>query len=286
MYPAFPKTVDGFWPTKDEDQNPYAPYRVPLINTKWATPSEEPKFIEDTKAGRPNRYNADDIMYSYNEYGFRTQRFDQIDPTSTVVMSVGCSNTEGIGLPEKHTWSHLLTERFSKTNPDKTFTNLNLGLGGSSNRHIALRAIRGMRELKPHRVIVAWTYTHRIFYAYENGDLIDWWALNREEELSQTDKMKIKRAYFAHVQSDPNDLHNLASDIQMVSLAAELYKIPVCHSFLYLDHNTQSWLEKRVENGLFGWCRWNPTARDLMHPGVDYNQWIAMQMHRWWEKQK
>ena len=284
MYPENPKQIDSFWPNKGEDQIPYSTYRTPLMVTNWATSSEEPKFVADTKAGKPNRYTAEDITYSYNEYGFRTQRFSDIDPSSTIMMAVGGSNTEGIGLPEHHTWPYLLRERFAKTELDAKFTNLNLGLGGSSNRHIALRTIRAMRELKPHRVFVAWTYLHRLHYVHADGEMIDWWAPNEEEQKSESEKIKTKIRYFSDVQSDPFDLHNLATDIQMVSLASELYQIPVCHSFLYLDHDTQSWLQKRFDNGLFGWYRWSPTARDLLHPGVDYNHWIALQMQSWWEK--
>lgn len=288
MYPEKPRELDSFWPIKGDDQMPYSVYRTPLSRTKWATPSEEPKFLADTQAGRPNRYGPDDITYSYNEYGFRTMRFSEIshEEPNRIVLSVGCSNTEGIGLPDHHTWPYLLTERFAKKDENRNFFNLNLGMGGSSNRHIALRAIRAMRELKPNYVNVAWTYPHRLHYAYEDGELVDWWAPDRADAMSASDKTKIKQLYFSHVQSDPYDLHNLATDIQMVSLAAELYGIPLCHSFLYLNHDTQSWLEKRFSDGLFGWYHWSPTARDLMHPGVDYNQWIALQMSRWWEKRK
>jgi hypothetical protein len=255
------------------------------MTRKWATDGEEPKYLRDVSEGRPNRYGPDDITYSYNDYGFRTTNFSTLNRASEIVMAVGCSNTEGIGLPEHHTWPYLLTDMFAlaETGP---FTNLNLGAGGSSNRHIALRTIRGIRTLRPHRVFVAWTYPHRLQYVYEkNSEIHDWWALNEAEMKStaNSEKLRLKKLYFEQLQSDPFDLHGLATDIQMVSLAALAFEIPVCHSLIYLDVDVQGWIDARFDNTLTGWFGWSPTARDLQHPGVECNQWVATQMFNWWK---
>ncbi len=280
MYPTTdPISLDTFWPEVGKDDYPYSPYRRPSVTVPWATVGERPQYEADCAAGKLNKYGPEDIEYRYNAHGFRTAEFEGHDSTVIRVIAVGCSNTEGIGLPENHTWPFILQRRLEGLGHNQTM--LNLGLGGSSNRHIALRTIRAMRTLKPHFAFIAWTYPLRLHYVYEDREMIDWWAPNEKEMASENDKMKLKRWYFEQMQSDPFDLHNLMTDIQMVNLASKAYDIPVCHSLLYLNYDIQLWVKKRAEHALSGWYHWKPTARDLVHPGQDCSEWVAAQMTRW-----
>jgi hypothetical protein len=278
-----PKQLDTFWPTLEQSQLPFSPHRDPNIAVSWATPNEATTYQRHCKEGRPNRYSMYDIIYSYNSRGFRCMNFDEVPKDAPVFVSVGCSNTEGIGLPEHHTWPHLLCAR-ATLETGVSHINLNLGLGGSSNRHIALRAVRAMRTLRPITgVFIAWTYPHRLHYVYEDGELHDWWAPNAEEIASEDEKMKRKRLYFEKIHTDEFDLHNLMTDITMVNLAAEAFDIPVCNSFLYLNHDVQAWVNKRVAKALVGWRMFEATARDLVHPGHEHNEWVSGQMFDWWK---
>ena len=61
------------------------------------------------------------ISYSYNSHGFREREFDD----SPSGLALGCSHTEGVGLPEQCTWPKVLS----------TLTGMkvwNLGVGGFS----------------------------------------------------------------------------------------------------------------------------------------------------------
>lgn len=284
MYPTDPKTLDSFWPGRTQSQLPYAPYRSPNHVTAWATAGEQARYEADCAAGKPNRYGPDDIEYRYNSQGFRCIEFNRIPKGSYVVASIGDSNVEGIGLPVEHTWPHLLCEKLRPL-IDSEVCNLNLGLGASSNQHIAIRACRAMRspELHPDVVFVAWTYPHRLLYVYEDGDLMDWPFLTDMELKSTNPKIKVKRTYFEQVQSNKFDLCNLMTNIMLVQTVAELRQVQVCHSFLSQAVEDQDWLSKRVD-GLLGWSDSPRSARDLMHFGLEHNEWVSARMLDWFKE--
>jgi hypothetical protein len=60
------------------------------------------------------------ISYQYNSHGFRCKEFDQ----EPCYLAIGCSHTEGTGLPIEQTWPFLLAQATNKSI-------LNLGVGGS-----------------------------------------------------------------------------------------------------------------------------------------------------------
>ena len=48
-------------------------------------------------------------------------------------------------------------------------------------------------ELHPNVVFIAWTYSHRLLYVYEDGELMDW-PFPTDLEMKSTDpKVKVKR---------------------------------------------------------------------------------------------
>jgi hypothetical protein len=66
--------------------------------------------------------------YTYNELGFRG---DSVHKTGLKIMSIGCSNTEGVGVNDNETWPH----QFSKLIPNGV--DMNFGCGGRSNDYIS-----------------------------------------------------------------------------------------------------------------------------------------------------
>lgn len=74
-------------------------------------------YKEKNKFG-PNLYKPDSITYKYNSLGFRCDEFDV--PSEKSVLFLGCSITEGIGLPQEVIWPTLLLDKI------KTYTGFNL----------------------------------------------------------------------------------------------------------------------------------------------------------------
>jgi hypothetical protein len=61
------------------------------------------------------------ITYQYNSHGFRCVEFD----STPAYLALGCSFTEGVGLPIEQTWPAILSDKLQQPV-------LNLGVGGSS----------------------------------------------------------------------------------------------------------------------------------------------------------
>lgn len=69
------------------------------------------------------RFTADNVVYTYNDLGYRTIDFNSVD--SDFVLCFGCSYTEGVGVTDSETWPAML-EKLIETQT------INLGMGGSS----------------------------------------------------------------------------------------------------------------------------------------------------------
>lgn len=66
--------------------------------------------------------SATSIEYRFNSHGFRCAEWDNIQ---THNFALGCSHTQGVGLPLKHTWPAQLSKLIKESV-------LNLGVGGGS----------------------------------------------------------------------------------------------------------------------------------------------------------
>jgi hypothetical protein len=88
------------------------------------------------------------IEYRRNDLGFRTHDLKPMLGNS-VDVALGCSFTEGVGLPAELTWPHLIEQRTTRTL-------LNLGLGGGSTDTVAriLTNICGLYDIK--NVFILW----------------------------------------------------------------------------------------------------------------------------------
>jgi hypothetical protein len=77
---------------------------------------------------QPNPYTLNDITYTRNSEGFRS---DPFVPSDNSIVYLGCSNTEGVGLPLEETWTYQLTLKIrEKTKLDIPYWNLGIGGGG------------------------------------------------------------------------------------------------------------------------------------------------------------
>ena len=99
-----------------------------MHNVEWADYDVIENYKESTLAG-PNPYGLHDISYKYNIDGFRC---DDFNLTSELpILFMGCSFTEGTGLPINHIWANLLLERI-KVHTGKNIPYWNTALSGAS----------------------------------------------------------------------------------------------------------------------------------------------------------
>lgn len=109
--------------------------------------------------------NASDkskCVYTFNEFGFRGDSFKK---DGIKILSVGCSHTEGIGVNDTETWSHILSRKI------KNGVDLNLGLSGRSNDYICRSILSWCEYVNPNIVLIMYTYPHRREHYTENGGI-------------------------------------------------------------------------------------------------------------------
>lgn len=93
--------------------------------SNWCGTDQPSNYRSVTEYGR-NLYNETDIVYRFNQHGFRCDNFDIESNFPTLF--IGCSITEGIGLPYDLTWAKKLHTEISPNDP---FWNLSLMSTGS-----------------------------------------------------------------------------------------------------------------------------------------------------------
>jgi hypothetical protein len=72
-----------------------------------------PCDLKETYNPHNNTYGPDDIIYKFNSNGFRCDNFN-IKSEKRIIF-LGCSHTNGIGLPVEHTWPYILLSYIKQT---------------------------------------------------------------------------------------------------------------------------------------------------------------------------
>jgi hypothetical protein len=118
----------------------------------------------DTKKGKTYKTSGSDntglCTYTYNELGFRG---DSIHKDGFKIMSIGDSNTEGVGVDYHDTWPSLFSKYI------KNSVNQNFGTGGRSNDFISRCLLTYYDLMKPDLVLIMYTSPQRKeIYTKEN----------------------------------------------------------------------------------------------------------------------
>jgi len=94
----------------------------------WHSSDSEDSWLKNMKDIKNSQFlkkhgwdNTQAFTYCYNSHGFRCKEFNN----EPCYIALGCSHTEGVGLPEDQSWPNLLSTKL-------TYPVLNLGVGGSS----------------------------------------------------------------------------------------------------------------------------------------------------------
>jgi hypothetical protein len=130
--------------------------------------SWNPKNVKQSWSGTDQVRNADPnwnqgyISYDYNAHGFRTHDLASLQGQE-VDVALGCSFTEGIGLPVEYVWPSVIEQRTARPM-------LNMGLSGGATDTVA-RILTNISPLyKINTVYILWPLKHR-FEIYENNSI-------------------------------------------------------------------------------------------------------------------
>jgi hypothetical protein len=143
--------------------------------------------------------NSGKCLYTYNELGFRG---DSIKKQGFKVMSIGCSNTEGVGVNNNETWS----SQFTNLIPNGV--DLNFGTGGRSNDFISRCLLSYYDMIKPDLVLIMYTSPLRREFYTKTGGVEpfvtggSWGWYEHEEEGKRTQKI------LCELQNDNEDFIN------------------------------------------------------------------------------
>lgn len=99
-----------------------------INQTEYWSQTDKEELFRPVHQGNINLYNPKEFTYIYNEEGFRCDSFQL--PSELPIIFMGCSCTEGIGLPLEHTWSYRIVTRIRETT-GKIIPYWNIALGGA-----------------------------------------------------------------------------------------------------------------------------------------------------------
>ena len=184
------------------------------------------------------------VSYSYNQHGFRAPEFDQ----RPCGLALGCSFTEGVGIPIENTWPEQLSKMLD-------LQVWNLGVGGASIDTAFILLDHYIKELPVQFVTVCVPPINRFEFYIDNIPqriMFENWYLPKFYHVF------FKEWFLTELNSQINQRKNL---LAMKQLCADRNL-----SFYVLDSATDFMLDS---------C-----ARDLAHPGSDANHDFALKMYK------
>lgn len=141
----------------------------PYLIKKWNSPDSEQNY-NNYNSGLLN-YSKDEIDYCYNYQGFRCDDFSL--NSDFPILYLGCSLTEGEGLPLSEVWSYHLHQKIQESTK-KNIPFWSLGKGGTSIDYAARMYYKFHSLLKPKYVFYLLSGISRREFRYDKSDYQNW----------------------------------------------------------------------------------------------------------------
>jgi hypothetical protein len=211
--------------------------------------------------------NTGKCSYTYNELGFRG---DSIHKEGFKVMSLGCSNTEGVAVNNHETWP------FQFTNLIPNGVNMNFGTGGRSNDFICRCLLTYYDLIKPDLVLIMYTNSHRREIYTKNGGIEPFMPTASWGYLKETEDGKQTQENLMILQNDNQDFINWYKNHLLIKYFLESkkcnwiwngsFQIPKEYKddTVRFDGDYDNLIDKGVDNG---------------HPGPVHNKIYARKLH-------
>ena len=119
------------------------------------------KLARANKKRSIRHMSKDTVEYVYNSQGYRTEEFDTI-PDSYAI-AIGCSQTEGVGLPYEFVYSNQLSRQLK-------LRVVNLGVASSGAMFVKKNILSWVNNIQkvPKFVVAQWPDPYRMFVYEEN----------------------------------------------------------------------------------------------------------------------
>lgn len=153
--------------------------------------------------------------YTYNELGFRG---DSIYSKGFKIMSIGCSNTEGVGVNDEETWPRQLSKFITHG------VDFNFGASGRSNDFICRCLLSYFNLIKPDLVLVMYTSPQRREVYTKNHGVKPYMPGNSWNYLRETEDGRRIQNNLTEVQNYNEDLVNWYKNHLLIKLFLESRK--------------------------------------------------------------
>jgi hypothetical protein len=234
----------------------------------WSTDSKKSYNIMSSNSQAWEYENSEDLVYNFNEWGYRTKNIDDLDKDFVLVF--GCSYTEGVGLYQKDIWCEKLCKELG-------IDVLNLAKQGSAPDICYMNTILYVKNLikyKPRLVIYQWPQSYRRTFAYTSDflDPLQYAYIGDKEELHfanfniNTDASNVDWRWYSQRwlkecgEMNRDNYFNLFS----VDVLWKALNIPVYH-WSWSDDFEGLFMEKEKVRIIMN--KSNDRARDCLHDG-------------------
>jgi hypothetical protein len=217
------------------------------------------------------RYSGSDntgkCQYTYNELGFRG---DSIHKEGFKIMSIGCSNTEGVGVNYDETWP----AEFSRYIPESV--NLNFGTGGRSNDYISRCLITFYDLIKPDLVLIMYTQPARREIVTQTNNIEPFSPVSSWGYLKDTEDGKKTHRYLLDLQNDNEDFVNWYKNHLLIKYFLEIKKANwLWNGWMGIPRD---YIEFNRFDGEYG--TFIDKGSDGVHPGPLHNRMYASKLIR------
>lgn len=185
------------------------------------------------------------FTYTYNSHGFRC---DEFDPNADAFVALGCSFTEGVGLPQEQTWPAILAQQLGTSY-------WNLGVGGGSADMCFRLANHYLAWLRPKFVVLLCPTPARLEYYGDSS----WCNLQATQVHSYPNDIFLRQWFLNDVNSELNNQKNILA-IQALCRNLDIE---------YYWCSTDSWIAGKDDSVPLTW------ARDLAHNGVTAHRFFV-----------
>lgn len=207
-----------------------------------------------------SKYIEKEITYKFNQNGYRSKNFDEVD--NDFVLIFGCSHTEGVGLHNEDIWCNQLCDRIG-------IDRINLGKSGTG---ADIQYINTMQYIKnnypkPKLVIYQWPQSFRRSFAYELEDGVVLQHVNVRGKAEKLDTEWFFHRYCAK-SSQEQYIDNYTA-FTISNMLWEKENVPVFSWNWREDFNLQHPNNRSIDTIDTG------RARDMKHDGPDIHNQVV-----------
>ena len=262
-------------------------YKSPVLETpfkdrefEFIDSNEEIKYKKSLdKFGEEWYYAKNKLIYSNNNYGYRTKEFSKVK--SNFLLALGCSNTYGYGLLEQDTWAYKVA---NKLNLDL----VNLGIPATGPEFVFYNSVLFSeyckeRNIKPSVVCIQWSFDTRTGYWVEQDYIPEYRTFNNlhipsdYDDSNYGEKTELEWYFNCFTEFEVKRINNkifypLAVNRIWEGLGAKVFnfKIDAPGIATTFNNNELPYNLMNIDPG--GISR--DLARDEAHPGILANNYI------------